>query len=285
MKKALVSIIVPVHNAPAQTRACLDSVRRNTRKPYELIVVDDASGPATAGFLDSREGIRLIRNKKNLGFARSVNAGMRAANGDYIVWLNSDAIVTTGWLDAMLACARSDRQIGAVGPVTNDAKSPQAIVDIPRDFSLGNGRVDALAALWARHHGGSFQTTHRLTGFCLLLKRHAVRAVGAVDERFGRGYAEDLDYCLRLIQAGYRLAIAKGTFVYHQGRASFSAVGDAERMDEKARRLFVEKWCRLTLMFMNQFNEDLKERPRPSAMEMLGRRARRSGGRSSRTRK
>ncbi|MFI5348581.1 MAG: glycosyltransferase family 2 protein [Elusimicrobiota bacterium] len=260
--RSLTSIIVPVHDAPAETRKCLESVRRHTRAPYELIVVDDASARATARYLDSLDGIALIRHGRNQGFPKAVNAGMRAARGDSLVWLNSDAIVTPSWLDLMLDCARGDRRIGAVGPVTNNTPGPQAVVTLPESFSPTPKNLDLFAAAWTLRHRGARLAAHRLTGFCLLVKRAAAESVGLLDERFGKGYAEDLDYGLRLIQAGHRLAIAGDAFVYHKGQASFGT-GRSSALDEKARRLFVEKWCRLSLGFLDRFNGDLKEAPRP----------------------
>ncbi|MFI5350006.1 MAG: glycosyltransferase family 2 protein, partial [Elusimicrobiota bacterium] len=256
-------IVVPVHDALPETRKCLDSVRRHTRPPYELIVVDDASARPTAKYLDSIDGITLIRNGENRGFSKAVNAGMRAARGEFLVWLNSDSIVTPSWLDLMVDCARGDKRIGAVGPATNNTRSPQAVVSLPESFSPTPENLEMLAAAWTLRHRGSRQITHRLTGFCFLVKRRAFESVGMLDERFGKGYAEDLDYCLRLIQAGHRLAIAADAFVYHKGQASFRAGKGSDALDRKARELFVDKWCRLTLGFLDQFNDDLKEPSRP----------------------
>ena len=234
--KKRASIIIPCWNQVRYTRQCVRSVLRWTRAPFELILVDNGSTDGTAAFLSElREsaGARIIANRRNLGFARAVNQGMASANGKYLVWLNNDAVVTREWLDRLIACAERSPRIAAVGPVVNgdDGRRPMNLNWAAAALALANGGKTFRAA-W-------------LTGYCLLLKRAAVRRVGPLDLRFEEGGYEDYDYCLRLRRAGYELAVAQDAFVFHHWHRSFaSGAKHRERMAAN-RRVFRDKWRRV----------------------------------------
>lgn len=252
-RRALISLVIPVRGALPLLRECLRSVIRHTRAPYEIILVDNASDAATKRYLRSLRGVRLIENARNLGFARAVNQGMRASRGVYIAWLNSDTRVTPDWLDRLSDALRSDPALAAVGPVTNRIAGA-AMVPIPTDFVPTDARIDALGTAYALKNAGQRQEVHRLTGFCLLLRRSAVEAIGTLDERFGLGCYEDYDYCLRLRQAGYTLALARDVFVYHAYHGSFTSGAEHREQLLKNRRIFIDKWCARALDFLDHLD-------------------------------
>jgi GT2 family glycosyltransferase len=249
-RRALTSIIVPCVDGLRWTRECLEAVKRHTKSPYEIILVDNASTDGTGAWA-RRAGARVIRNKTNLGFAKAINQGMTAARGRWLVWLNNDVVVTPGWLERLIDCAERAPWIAAVGPCTDVTVGFQR-VDAPQ---FKNARDLAMfSEAWALRHAGRAEGVPRLTGFCVLVKREAVRLVGLLDERFGLGTYEEFDYCLRLRQAGYDLAVARDVFVRHHGHKSFRSF---EAMAEAARRnreLFLDKWCRQALSFLDDVN-------------------------------
>ena len=103
-----VDVIVCVHNALADVRACLSSVVRHTRPPYRLVLVDDGSDEPTRDFLRgwaARQGARLVRHDAAQGYTRAANAGWRASAAPWVVLLNSDTIVAPLWLDRLVAAA------------------------------------------------------------------------------------------------------------------------------------------------------------------------------------
>ena len=114
-----VRIVVPVYNAPEDLRACVESVLRRTQGPYRLVLIDDGSpDPAVGAYFRELEGRRpsgltLLRNPQNQGFVRTANRGL-AIGRDDVVLLNSDTIVTEGWLDRLRRCAASDPRIGTI---------------------------------------------------------------------------------------------------------------------------------------------------------------------------
>ncbi len=225
------SIIICVHNALDDLRQCLSSVVRFTFPPYELILVDDGSGPETRDYLRefaSGQGARLIRNESAVGYTRAANQGLRAASGDYLVLLNSDTIVAEDWLDRLVMCADSDPQIGLVGPLSNTA-SWQSVPNVVENGDwaaneIPEGRtVNDVAGLVARNVGRAYPRIGFLNGFCLLVKREVIEQVGYFDEDvFGEGYGEENDYCVRVRKAGLTPAVADDTYVYHLQSRSYS---------------------------------------------------------------
>jgi len=235
----LTSIVVLTHNQLGYTKCCLDSIAENTLEPYELIVVDNSSDDGTVDYLRSRLDLRVILNRENRGFAAGVNQGINVAQGNQILLLNNDTIVTFGWLSKMLRCLYSQAEIAAVGPLTNCTAGNQRI-DVPYRTLT---QIQAFAWDLGRSQSGCSCFVTFLGGFCLLVRRSSLERVGVFDERFGLGTFEDTDFCARLCQAGYRLAIALDSFVHHYGSRTLNAVvEDPLALLEENRQIFERKW-------------------------------------------
>lgn len=226
-----VDIIVCVHNALDDVRACLSSVLRHTAQPYRLILVDDGSEAPTRDFLSAfaaEHGATLARNETAGGYTLAANQGMRLSTAPFLVLLNSDTLVGEGWIDRLVVCAESDPTIGIVGPLSNTA-SWQSIPELMQDgdwsdnpLPQGMG-VDDMARIVARSSAQTYPRMGFLNGFCLLIKRAVVDRLGLFDEQtFGRGYGEENDYCLRATGAGFSLAVADDVYVFHAQSRSYS---------------------------------------------------------------
>ena len=228
-----VSIIVLCHNRWADARRCLASLKRHTDpRLYELLVYDnrstDGTLPGLRRMARSWPQLRVFENERNLPFARAVNQGMRAARGDAFVWLNNDTVLSPGWLEKLLAAAESGTDVAAAGPMTGHLAPPGQLC---RPFRSG-----------ARPR---LEEAPFLGGFCFLLKRAAAERAGFLDERFIWGW-EDMDYCLRLRQAGYRLILARHVFVRHEGSRTIATMVPLKRTrsDMRNRNLIRSKWKR-----------------------------------------
>lgn len=268
----LVSVIIPCWNNLEYTRRCVESVRRWADVPYELILVDNGSTDGTGAFAASpraggaagrsaglERAVHVLRNETNLGFAKAVNQGMRKASGDYILWLNNDAMLTPSCLGRMISCLERAPWIGAVGPCTNETVGEQYVANLA---GQNPQNLPFMAQAWAMAHYGQAKLIHRLTGFCFLLKRRAMLQTGLLDERFEIGCYEDFDYCLRLRQAGYEIALAQDVFVHHCGHKTF---GGRDHLLERAalnREIFVDKWCRRGMEFLDDLDPLLAQRAR-----------------------
>ena len=141
-----VEVVVCVHNALDQTRACLEALA-HSGAAHLLTIVDDGSEKGVHKFLlqyvDEAPGRRLLDEVNRQGYTKSANRGLKSARADWVVLLNSDTLVTTGWLEGLLRCASSDSRIRAVGPMSNAATFPKpTVVRRRNDHSFFSPRGD-----------------------------------------------------------------------------------------------------------------------------------------------
>lgn len=241
----MVSLIILTYNRLDVTKDCLESIRRHTPQPHEIIIVDNGSSDGSRQWLRERQSeqptIKLIENSENLGFSAGCNQGIRAASGEYLLLLNNDTVVTPGWLAGLLE-PFSDPSVGVVGPITNNLSGAQ---EWPWSDYNGLGELDDFAL----HHRSKYRywwiPSRRIVGFCMLFRRSLVEQIGYLDERFGSGNYEDDDFCLRTALAGYRNLVLADVFIHHVGSATFSGnnLNYTEAM-LKNRALFNEKWSK-----------------------------------------
>jgi len=241
-----VSIIVLTFNALEHTRRCVASLLAHTEARHELIFVDNGSTDGTVDWLGelarAEARVQVILNEANLGFAAGNNVGLAAANGDFMLLLNNDTVVTAGWLDRLLRPALDDPRVGLVGPVTNNITGVQKLAKVGYDPRTLDG-LDAFAAGHAAANAGRTGTALWIVGFCLLVRREVVERLGGLDEIYGQGNYEDTDYCLRAFLAGFRAVVAQDCFIHHVGSASFDAAGvDYARQMAGNFEIFRRKW-------------------------------------------
>ena len=222
------TIVMPMFGGGQVALRCLRQVLATVPPGARIIVVDDAGpDPGLAASLDALAAcgrIRLIRHDRNRGFPASANAGLRAAAGTDAVLLNSDTLVTRGWLERLRQAAYAAPEIGTATPLSNDA----TILSYPA-ASGGNTVPDLaatgrLAALAHRANAGLVVEIPTAVGFCMYIRRDCLDAVGPFREDvFAQGYGEENDFCLRARHLGWRHVAACGVFVAHIGGRSFGA--------------------------------------------------------------
>lgn len=242
------SIIILAHNQLEYTKACIASIEEHTPGPYELVLVDNGSTDGTRAFFErkKRHGAKTVYNGHNLGYSSGVNQGLRVSQGDRIVLLNNDTLVTEGWLSRLAAPVKAkpitggEAPVGIVGPITNRVRPGAQYFG--EHYSTRRG-----LALWARFvarmNTGNVVPVDSVVGMCMLITRACFERVGLFDERFGIGNFEDDDYCRRARALGFEVAIATDCWIHHEGSVTFRAAGiDYNSLIARNRRLLEEKW-------------------------------------------
>lgn len=246
-----VDVIVCVRDALEDVHRCLASILERSDRPLRLIVVDDGSAEPTAEYLarfaELNPAVDLRRNDgPRHGYTVAANIGLRASEAEHVVLLNSDTVVTRGWLARLLAVFEANDEIGIVGPLSN-AASHQSV---PAVREAGEWAVnelpdwltdDAMAAVIARLPGEDAIPVPFVNGFCYCISRRVIDAVGSFDEeRFADGYSEENDYSRRAADAGFSLAVATRAYVRHAKSRSYGRDGRRELAKRNYQR-FLEK--------------------------------------------
>ena len=238
-----VSIIILSYNHPDLMKLTIESVLKRSFYPnMEVIVVDNASNSETVNLLKKYskfKNVKLILNKKNYGFAKGNNIGLKQATGKYLILLNNDVIVTPGWISRLLFYIKQ-KNIGLVGPVTNNIGN-EAKIDIRYDL---NKNFEEKVFDYTSQHWGETMELKNIAAFCWIMSKETYKEIGQLDEAFGRGMFEDDDYCHRVIESGKKIIISDDVFIHHFGGASFKQIQTKEykKLFEDNKKIFENKW-------------------------------------------
>jgi GT2 family glycosyltransferase len=232
MRAPLVSVIVLNYNGLVFVENCVRSVLESDYSAFEVVVVDngstDGSYEALCRSFSQAAKVRIVRNKRNLGFALGNNVGYRNSKGDIVAFLNLDTVVERTWLRELVHALISNDKVGA-------AHSRQmSLRDRSRLESLG-AYMDPLGfvyprAWWTRKRSplGSVEEDEPFypDGGSMALWRSAIEKVAIQGEPFDSDYFlyfEDNDLGWRLRLGGYRIACVPASVLYHYRGASASA--------------------------------------------------------------
>lgn len=224
----LVSIIIPTRNGLDLLKQCIDSIHKKTDySNYEILVVDNTSDePATLDYLAALEGekrARVLRDERPFNFSALNNAAVRQARGDFLCLMNNDIeVINTQWLSEMISLATQEG-VGAVG----------ARLWYPDDTSQHSGIIIGLGGVaghahkhFPRNHPGYFgrgqliQTLTAVTAACMVVRKSIYEEVGGLDDVNLSVAFNDVDFCLRVTQAGYRNVWTPYAELYHHESAS-----------------------------------------------------------------
>ncbi|WP_075721658.1 methyltransferase [Roseburia sp. 499] len=221
VKRHKVSIVILSYNACDMMKNCIKSIRRNNPvSAYELVVIDNASTDGVVEWLKEQEDIVLQCNEENVGFPKGCNQGIALAEkANDIMLLNNDTIVTENAL-FWLRMAVCEPKIGAAGSISNMAEKLSSEGTGREKRSLEEQLKQARTNNILMKH--PYEIGMFLRGYAVLLERVALEKTGYLDEVFSPGNYEDADICLRMIQAGYHLAMCYNSFIFHYGSVSFN---------------------------------------------------------------
>ncbi len=203
-------------NGARDTLCCLPTVLAQKNSELELLIIDnDSRDDSVVQIRQAFPAIELLESEHNLGFGGGCNLGIKIAiqrDCEFVWLLNNDTRVADDALAQLLQMARADTSIGAVGSVIYDLDSPHTLQ------LWGGGTVNTL--LGTSHLLKSPGPVDFLSGASLLLRVEALRQVGAFDDQNFFMYWEDTDLGRRLTNAGWRLAVAPGSQVWHAESSS-----------------------------------------------------------------
>ena len=251
------SIVVVLYNQAGLTRRTLQALADQRGLSFETIVIDNASSDETAQLLARVSGARTVINAENTGFLLAANQGAALARGRHLVFLNNDAIVQQGALQAARDRLDADPAVGALGGrIVLSAGGLQEVGNlIFRDGNAhGIGRDEdpfCPAAMSSR-------ATDYVSGVFLAVPAPLWRMLGGFDEAFAPAYYEDADFCLRVWRAGFRVVVEPGVLVEHVEWGS--APGDEAGQRMRANRA----------RFQARYADWLQDRPYPMAPRLDG---------------
>ena len=207
------SIVIPVHGQLDFTLACLRSLAAcDLPEGTEVIVVDDASPDDSGEVLPCIPGLRYQRNRQNLGFVGSCNAGAAAARGDFLVFLNNDTTVRPGWLQALLATFETHPDTGLAGAklVYPDGRLQESGGIVFADGSGWNyGRFED-----PEHPAYGFvREADYCSGAAIAIPRPLFERLGGFDERYAPAYYEDTDLAMKVREAGFKVRVQPASVV------------------------------------------------------------------------
>jgi N-acetylglucosaminyl-diphospho-decaprenol L-rhamnosyltransferase len=227
-----VTVIIPLYNQLRYTQLCLDSLRTHGAAGARILLIDNGSSDGTGEYLAHCEDVAVIANQENLGCAGAWNQGARAAEADWLLFLNNDVIVSPGWLEGLLAFAEEAR-FDVVSPAIREGEYNYDIVGYSRGF------VEKMAG---------FTRPGVADGICFMVRRQVFEAIGHFDEKFRIGQFEDVDFFRRAKAAGFRLGTTGRSFIHHFGSVTQDSIRKSRKVrpyEAENRAYYRQKW-RLT---------------------------------------
>lgn len=236
------SIVIVNWNAGTLLARCVETIVNSAPKiDYEIIVIDNASQdqslacllshPLAARLLPPQQ-LRIVNNSENRGYGPANNQAFALTSAPFVFLLNPDTEVKAEAIDTLMATMRSDGRIGACAPaMLNRDGSMQISVfhNPPRVWQIVLSNLKLYRLLPRRFRGELLLADHwahdrkrvvpMVSGAAILARREMIDQVGGFDERF-QMYAEDNEWCLRIIRAGWRLMFDPAATVLHHGGQS-----------------------------------------------------------------
>jgi GT2 family glycosyltransferase len=225
------SIIIVSFNTKDLLKRCLESLPLSS----EIIIVDNGSIDGAVEMLKKikEPKIKIIENKENLGFAKAVNQGLKKAKGEYLLLLNSDVFAKKEAFNKLVAFAKDQPQAGVIGGrLLNPDGSPQGscfylptVLRIMREFWFnGHSTLNKYIPLSDKP-----VEVEAVIGAVFLIPRKVLNKVGFLDERYFM-YFEDLDYCRRVREAGFKVYyLPEAEFIHEHGASGKNIPGQTHR--------------------------------------------------------
>jgi GT2 family glycosyltransferase/glycosyltransferase involved in cell wall biosynthesis len=210
------------YRTPEQTWLAARSLQTSRNPPRHIIIVDNGSGDGSAQRLRGTLGsVRVVESPGNGGFSAGCNIGIRealASGADYILLVNSDAVLAPDAILYLAAAMSRHPELGIAGPILLSREEPDHVASAGISFSRRTARM--------RHRGAGRRLAalqpaavtfvDAVSGCVMLIRREVIERVGVLDEAYFFSF-EDIEFCLRARESGFRTACVQEALAYHEG--------------------------------------------------------------------
>lgn len=235
----LVSIVVLAYNHLDYTKLCVESLYKYTVDvDFELITIDNGSTDETKAYFGGLPNTKKISFPENIGVDKAINYGFRIAEGKYTLNLSNDIVVTSHWLGNLVACMEANERVAMVVPVCGASSNNQQV-------NLNYHSLEEMqlfAQVYNQSDPNRWEERLKLVTYTCLFKTDVQKAIGGFDEDFNPGAYDDDAIGFRIRRAGYKLILAKDTYVHHFGSITFNEEYKKNDIATKNRCLFTSKF-------------------------------------------
>lgn len=231
-----ISIIATNWNGGREPVELLDSIAKldYPKAKIETIIVDNGSTDKSPDVVEKKyPWARLIRLRRNLGFPGGVNIGITNAHGKYLFIANDDLVLSRPSARQMIERFNTNPRLGVLGGKTYFKLQPEKVSATGFKISFFTGKIapETATPMW-------------VSGCALMIPRRVIDKVGLFDEGFSPGYFEDADLCMRVRQAGYKIAYDPDIIFFHGHNKSFAKL---------SRWRYLWYWQKAKLRFMYKY--------------------------------
>jgi hypothetical protein len=211
-----VSIVIVSYNSRRYIDTCIQSLQQNLPRDVEIIVLDNASIDGSAAYLaDHYPSVKLISNPINIGFAAGNNRACEDIRGEFIVFINPDTRVTSGWLEPLINTMQSDPQVGLATPKILLMSDPNLINTCGNSVHLtGLTLCRGINQPSETREFAQTSEINAISGAGFVIRRTLFEHLGGFDELMFT-YMEDTDLSLRAQQMGYKCVYVPNSVIYH----------------------------------------------------------------------
>ncbi len=214
------SVIIPNFNGYSLLNDCLESLKKQTFKDFEIILVDNCSIDGSLEFVKTNfPEVRVIKLRKNYGFAKAINIGAKLSKARYLVFLNNDTKTDKNYLQKLVECADFNRDVISINPKILNFSNPSIIDGVG---ILINEVGQARSIGWQEKDLGQYNKNKYIfgaTGGASLFKRLPFIKVGMFDEKYFM-YSEEVDFAFRAQFLGFKSIYCPKAIVYHKHKAT-----------------------------------------------------------------
>lgn len=253
----MISIIILSYKNPALLRLCLSSFTKSLSSilDYEMIVVDNETSLETQSvildeFQDKLKNIKLVPLKKNCGYTRGVNEGIKAAKGEHVLYFNYDVVIEPGAVEALLDYFKKNPDIGLLGPklINFNGTEQSSCFRFYSPWTVVCRRIPYIP--YAKKVLGRFlmedldlsktRDVDWVSGAVFMTSKSAIAKVGLLDEKLYH-YFSDVDWARRFWENGYRVVYFPDVKIFHyHGQASRGKLGALEFIFNRATRWHIK---------------------------------------------